>query len=344
MIRLSICIATLNRAEALRQTLDSVVDELPESVEIVIVDGASTDPTRDVVEDFQARCPRVRYLQLSEKGGVDRDYARAVDLAVGEFCWLMTDDDLFVPGAVTRVLATLSDDVDLAICNAEIRDQELREVLYERKLPLDEDRVFGNGDWDELFRETADLLSFIGSVVIRRSVWKEREKESYFGTEFVHVGVIFQKPLAQNVVVLADPLVQIRYGNALWVERAFKIWMFQWPELLWSFPSISDTAKKSVLDREPWNSLKLLLLFKARGHYSRTEYRRFLRDAPFRVGRRGLAWTIAAVPDRLYNFVADLAARLLRPRDRMLHLELRASRFSWKRASESESVSVSVSV
>ena len=49
MIRLSICMATLNRAAFIGVMIDSILSQMTEEVELVIVDGASTDGTDQVV-------------------------------------------------------------------------------------------------------------------------------------------------------------------------------------------------------------------------------------------------------------------------------------------------------
>lgn len=326
MIKLSICIATLNRAPFLGETLDAFLDDLPESAEVVIVDGASTDATPAVVAERAERCPRLRYVRLDQKGGVDQDYCRTVEAAQGEFCWLMTDDDVLRPGAIATVLERLDDAVDLLVVNAEVRDAELQTVREERKLRIVDDRRFGPDRMDDLFVCAADLLSFIGSVVIRRAVWQERAREPYFGTEFVHVGVIFQRPLERDALVLADPLILIRYGNAHWTPRAFGIWMFKWPRLLWSLEGVSSAAKAQVIRRDPWNDPGTLLRFKARGDYSRAEYRQ-LADVSFTPLTHLAAWAIAAFPDRLFNRLLWRAAPLVAKRPALLRQDLDLSRF-----------------
>jgi len=326
MIRLSICIATLNRADMLGETLDAILPQLSDEMEIVVIDGASTDQTAAVVAERRRRCSQVRYVRLAAKGGVDRDYCRAVEDARGEFCWLMTDDDVLVPGALARVESALGDDVDLVIVNAQVWSRDLRVCLQERKLPAPEDRWFAPGDMEALFRQAADLLSFIGSVVIRRRVWMERDKASYIGTEFVHVGVIFQRALAGQAVAIAEPLVRIRYGNAKWLPRAFTIWMFTWPSLLWSFETISAEAKSAVLAREPYRDLKQLLLAKARGYFTTQELRQ-LSGVRLSRWRRGVAWLMAAFPDRLFNAILYRIAPLVASSPALLRQELRASRF-----------------
>lgn len=323
--RLSICIATLDRADRIGETLDSILDGLPPSVEVVVADGASSDATPRLLAEYRSRHRALRVLRLPEKGGVDRDYCLAVEQARGEFVWLMTDDDVLVPDAVRTVLDRLDDAVDLLVVNGSVWDPMLRSQVQERKLEVREDQRIPAGDLDTLFVRAADLLSFIGSVVIRRTVWEEREREPYIGSEFIHVGVIFQRPLAGDAVLVASPLVRIRYGVAHWTSRAFRIWMFTWPRLLWSFPDVSDDAKARVSPREPYRSLRQLVLSKARGYYSRREYVRHLRSVPLGLIPRLAAWLVAWVPERLFNRCLHVLAPRIASNSEMLRLELSRS-------------------
>jgi glycosyltransferase involved in cell wall biosynthesis len=59
---LSICIATYNRADYIGETLDSIIPQLTDNVELLVVDGASTDNTEDVVRTYTD--PRIRYVRL----------------------------------------------------------------------------------------------------------------------------------------------------------------------------------------------------------------------------------------------------------------------------------------
>src|SRR5262245_32383405 len=118
---LSICIATLNRGAYIGRTLESIIGQAGDEVEIVVVDGASWADIPDVVLSHRGRFPRLKDLRLEEKGGIDRDYARAVELAEGEYCWLMSDDDLLRPGAIRAVLDATKRRFGLVVVNAELR-------------------------------------------------------------------------------------------------------------------------------------------------------------------------------------------------------------------------------
>ena len=130
MCRLSICIATLNRANVIGNTLDIILSQLPLDAEVVVVDGASTDNTQKLMEEYSARHPAIRYFREATNSGVDRDFDKAVGYARGEHCWLICDDDILAPHAIERALAALEDGrVDLLVVNAEIRDANLDTVL-----------------------------------------------------------------------------------------------------------------------------------------------------------------------------------------------------------------------
>ena len=288
-IRLSICIATYNRSAYIMETLDSIIGQLGPEDELVVVDGASTDETSQVVEAVQARCPSVRYYREIDNSGVDRDYDKAVSYARGEYIWLMTDDDLLVQNAIHSVTREIEQTQDeLIIVNAEVRTADLASVLCRRMLNFDNDREYSQNNGAELFMDTANRLTFIGGLIMKRDLWLSRDRISYYGSLFIHVGIVFQAPIAK-ARVLAEPLVQIRYGVAMWTPRSFEIWMYKWPCLIWSFANYDAKAKRRITAREPWRNPMTLFHYRSKGAYGFGEYARFL------SGSRNLAYRLSAL-------------------------------------------------
>ena len=317
-LRLSICIATFNRARFIGETLSSIVGQLGPDVELVVLDGASPDDTEQVVRGFQADHPALRYVRQPVNAGVDQDYDHAVAHARGDYCWLMTDDDLLLPDAVARVLAALADGPDLLVVNAEVRSVDFRTLLQARLLDTDRDRDFGPSDADAFFEVAAPHLKFIGAVVIRRQAWLSRQREPYYGTLFIHVGVIFQSPALRTARILAAPVMVIRYGNAMWTPRGFEIWMYKWPALVWSFEGYGDASKARVSAREPWRKLAKLGVHRALGGFTGAEYLRYFPPGTPRLARLKAA-LVTLLPARAANAIASLAC-LLMPRKARLNL------------------------
>jgi len=313
-MRLSICIATLNRGDFIGETLASIVPQLADGVEVLVVDGGSRDETAEVVGQFSTAHPGLRYVRLETNSGVDADFDRAVELAKGKYCWLFADDDVLAPDAVATVLAELDEgEPDLLVVDSEVRDINLRRIFERSRLKIGERRDYGPAGRDSFMTDAGDALSFIGCVIVRRSWWMQRERVRYYGSLFVHVGVIFQQPPPRHARVLPRPLVRIRMGNAMWSSRSFEIWMFKWPDLIWSFPGYSDAAKAGAAVREPWRNFMQLLGYRASGSFTRGEYRRFL--AGRMRGREKLAaFLILATPGPLAHLIVTTLAAISRSR------------------------------
>lgn len=94
---ISVIICTRNRAESLRQTLDSLFPpsnlELPEW-EALVVDNDSEDHTPEVCRDFQERFPGHFRAFVERKPGKSSALNTAIAVAKGEIL-AFTDDDVF---------------------------------------------------------------------------------------------------------------------------------------------------------------------------------------------------------------------------------------------------------
>ncbi len=300
---LSICIATYNRAGYIGETLESIIPQVTEEVEVVIVDGASTDHTSTVVKRYADKCQQMRYIRLPLKGGVDQDYSKAVELAQGEMCWLFPDDDLLKPDAIKTVLKEVKKNFSLVVVNAQLMNKDLSKTIADRILQINMDEIYAISELNQLFQRVITYMSFIGCVVINRDLWLQREKARYFGTEFIHVGVIFQSPLPSPALVIAEPYIAIRYGNAQWTNRAFEIGMIKWPKLLYSFEHISKQVRQEHSLSKPWRKLQRIIIYRSKGEYSLTEYQKWFASKDSPLWWRIAAFLIALTPSGILNFV-----------------------------------------
>lgn len=271
MKKLSICISTFNRESYIKETLDTIVPQLNENVELVLVDAGTSNETQKVVSNYIKKNNFIRYFKESVNSGVDGDYDKAIKYAYGEFCWLMTDDDLLEVDAINKVLNKINKTVDLIVVNSKVMNIDLTVTLADRQLNILSDVKYKDLK-SGFFQDVGAYLSFIGCVVIRRKLWISRNRVDYFGTTFTHVGVICQNPPISNIYVISNPLIVIRYGNAMWTDNAFNVWNVKWPELIWSFESFSDQEKLSICRKQPYTRLSTLLYNKAMGAFSLKEF------------------------------------------------------------------------
>lgn len=303
---LTICIATYNRSEYLEKTLVDIASQTNsfDDVEILIADGNSTDLTEFVCKKFIGSHRNITYIKLKEKGGVDRDYDLAVQNAKGKYCWLFTDDDHVKAGAVDKIRKALVDDIDLVIINSEICDYKLNRILKDSAVNTQKNlsiKFMGSGR-DEFFKLCGTYITFIGAIVIKRSLWVESSRDVFYGTRFIHVGVISKLHDHTKSLVMAEPLIKIRLGNAEWTQISFKVWTQLWPNLIWSITGIKDSTKKFICLKEPSNSLKFLFWLRGLGSYSKKEFDGFISAKPRSIAKV-MAFLIASMPQSIPLFI-----------------------------------------
>ena len=99
----TILIPTYNRAEFLREAIQSAVTQTHRELEILILDDASPDETAAVAAEF-ADDPRVTYVRHSKNLGITGNWRAGIERAKGEFFCLLHDDDTFEPTFVESLL------------------------------------------------------------------------------------------------------------------------------------------------------------------------------------------------------------------------------------------------
>lgn len=103
----SVCMATYNGADWVGAQLESILDQLSDDDEVVIVDDASTDGTAEVIDAIGD--PRIRLERAQINRGYVRSFERALQSARGDVLLLSDQDDLWVPGRVARMVEALQE-------------------------------------------------------------------------------------------------------------------------------------------------------------------------------------------------------------------------------------------
>lgn len=108
MLMISVCMATFNGERFLRQQLESILVQLPQALdkaEVIVADDGSTDKTLSVIDSLQDG--RVHVLPVTEHLGPIYNFERALKAARGDVVFLADQDDLWLPGKVSRCLESL---------------------------------------------------------------------------------------------------------------------------------------------------------------------------------------------------------------------------------------------
>ena len=96
----SVCIPTYNNAQTITKTIESILHQSYQQIELIVVDDASTD---DTVEKVQAICDeRLHFYENKTNLGMSGNWNRCLSLCKGEYIRLLCADDLIHKRLIER--------------------------------------------------------------------------------------------------------------------------------------------------------------------------------------------------------------------------------------------------
>lgn len=101
----SIIMPSYNCGKFIGETIESILAQTYENWELVIVDDCSTDQTKEIVDAYIKRDPRVKYYCLEKNSGAAVARTRSMELAEGEYMAFCDSDDLWTPDKLEKQLA-----------------------------------------------------------------------------------------------------------------------------------------------------------------------------------------------------------------------------------------------
>jgi len=120
-MQVSVIIPTYNRADIIRDALESVLAQSYQDFEIVVVDDGSSDKTCEVVASIGSS--KIRFLRSDRNCGCSAAYNRGIKEAAGNLIAFLDSDDIWEPGYLEREVNFLArhSEVGVVFCDTEIR-------------------------------------------------------------------------------------------------------------------------------------------------------------------------------------------------------------------------------
>jgi glycosyltransferase involved in cell wall biosynthesis len=131
----SVVIPTHNRATLLARAIRSVQQQTYQRLEIIVVDDASEDNTREVVEGFDD--PRIRYICHDSNRGGSAARNTGICAATGRYIAFLDDDDKWEVEKTAEQLKALVD-FDAVLCTSNRNLVGIERYASNRTVELDE--------------------------------------------------------------------------------------------------------------------------------------------------------------------------------------------------------------
>lgn len=212
---LTVAIPTFERAAFLETCLTNLCPQVAEhsdEVELVVIDNASGDETPEVVRRYCARFPFLVSHRHTQNIGSDRNIARCFESAKGRFILIFADDDVLLPGTLSKVLPVLREKDPGVVF--------LRPYGYDADFLAERPHTFSRSPriylrHQEFIRKVHVYCTFISAIVINKRAVGDINLQRYIGTNLVQVYLFCRAAMrAKANVYFPEYLVAAKRNNS----------------------------------------------------------------------------------------------------------------------------------
>lgn len=183
--KLSIITINWNNADGLQKTIESVISQMSDECEYIVIDGNSWDTSGNVVLQYQQFITEF----ISEpNAGIYGNMNRGIAIAKGEYCLFLNSGDLLVEGVLQAALSKcLGEDIIYFDTYLSYNNRQIEELSYPEQLTMRSfyERTIGHqstfikralfekyGYYNETNKIHSDYEFWINSIIVNNCTHK----------------------------------------------------------------------------------------------------------------------------------------------------------------------------
>jgi acetyltransferase-like isoleucine patch superfamily enzyme/glycosyltransferase involved in cell wall biosynthesis len=192
---LSICIPTYNRAEDLKNCLESIFSQIgnDNNFEVVVCNNDSSDHTHEIALSFAARYKTMRYFKNDNNIGASKNFIRVLDESKGKFALLHGDDDFFISGTLYDILNLVNKNRNCGMIFLNLLSNDLPPKIF--------------SGVDKYLEENSIYATFISSLIFNKTDYLKIENREKFNDSNLN------QVYLQYSLLEINPIFCVRYGQ-----------------------------------------------------------------------------------------------------------------------------------
>ena len=181
---LSVITVNFNNAAGLEKTIKSVIAQNSSDIEFIVIDGGSTDSSRNVIEKYSQQ---IQYSISEKDNGIYHAMNKGIKAASGKYCFFLNSGDVFFDSNTVDNAIILFDDADIVYGNViKIKPHYRRLIKYSSTLTLydfyktepalhhqgtfiKKDLFDKHGNYDEKIKINADWEFFFRTIILNKA-------------------------------------------------------------------------------------------------------------------------------------------------------------------------------
>ena len=121
----SVLMTSYNHERFIQEAIESVLAQTCSDLELIVVDDASKDGSREIIKELQRKDKRIKPVFHASNKGIARTINDGIENSSGKYLALIASDDLWREDKLEKQLEILEKNENRVVwCNAEIIDGE----------------------------------------------------------------------------------------------------------------------------------------------------------------------------------------------------------------------------
>lgn len=231
-----------NAEDTIEKTMKSVLEQQYRPLEYILMDGASTDRTKEIIGDYKKLFleKNIEFKFISEPDtGIYNAMNKGIDLATGDWIAFMNSGDMYhSPTSIEELLENLNDETDVIFgdelvcgkagkirnCRENYKDVMLKRLPFCHQAAFVKTELMKKYHFDEQFRITADYDFFLRLYFQKHSfqyvncVVCDYDSEGYSAVNYKQaINETFRVKIKNGVINPFNPIQQLK--RLYWVIK-----------------------------------------------------------------------------------------------------------------------------
>lgn len=127
--KVSIIVPIFNIEKYLKKCIESLINQKYENYEIILIDDGSSDSSRNIIDKYAVKYPKIRALHHLNRG-VSYTRNRGIKEATGDYIAFIDGDDWVEPNYLSKMIDYLeSNDLDFVVCNYSFYEDNTGKIM-----------------------------------------------------------------------------------------------------------------------------------------------------------------------------------------------------------------------
>ena len=166
MYRMSIIIPVYNAQKTIERTLKSILEQMNNDIELIIVDDGSTDQSANLIKKLIQDKSNIK-LYKTKNRGVSQARNYGLSYSNAEWITFLDSDDYYEPNALNTILNNLNQNIDLVIFEYYVKKEnhkkEIKKLIdksFKDKYDFRENSIYLirdemlNAPWNKVYRRS----------------------------------------------------------------------------------------------------------------------------------------------------------------------------------------------